>query len=150
MPTCHFRKKNGSRCTANAQSSNGLCVFHDPARVADGERPRRAGGIARTRPMAVLPPDAPDHPLGTTKDVSVLLADSINRLRRGDLDPRVANAMGYLASVLIRALEQGPVEERLANLEAILGRTSSGPEIFDFRRKETPLHEESNEADKGH
>jgi tetratricopeptide (TPR) repeat protein len=38
-------------------------------------------------------------------------------LRRGQLDPRVANAMGYLTSVLLRALEQGPMEE----LEAVLG-----------------------------
>jgi hypothetical protein len=100
------------------------------------------------RPAAVLPVNTPDHPLGNTTEVAQLLGDSINLLRRGQLDPRVANAMGYLASVLIRALEQGPVEERLANLEAILGRTSSGPEIFDFRPKETSTREESNETTK--
>ncbi len=27
---CQFRKSNGKRCGANAQVSNGLCVFHDP------------------------------------------------------------------------------------------------------------------------
>ena len=48
------------------------------------------------------------------------LADSVNRLRRGQLDPRVANSMAYLTSVLLRALEQGPMEERLAKLEATL------------------------------
>ncbi len=69
----------------------------------------------------MLPLDTPDHPLGNTKEVSALLSDSINRLRRGQLDPRVANAMGYLTSVFLRALEQGPIEERLARLEATLG-----------------------------
>lgn len=68
----------------------------------------------------MLPSDTPDHPLGNTKDVAAFLADSINQLRRGQLDPRVANAMGYLASIHLRALEQGPVEERLAKIEAIL------------------------------
>jgi len=68
----------------------------------------------------VLPADTPDHPLGNTTDVSALLADSINRLRRGQLDPRVANSMGYLTSVLLRSLEQGPIEERLAKIEAAL------------------------------
>ncbi len=48
-----------------------------------------------------------------------MLADSINRLRRGQLDPRVANAMGYLASVLLKALDQ-KLEERLAHLEAVI------------------------------
>jgi hypothetical protein len=117
---CHFRKKNGIRCGANAQPANGLCVFHDPARAGEGRRARRAGGITRSRLAAVLPGDTPDHPLGNTPDVSTFLADSINRLRRGQLDPRVANAMGYLTSVLLRSLEQGPVEERLAKIEAAL------------------------------
>jgi amino acid transporter len=55
-----------------------------------------------------------------TTDVSAFLCDSINRLRRGQLDPRVADAMGYLTSVLLRSLEQGPIEERLAKIEANL------------------------------
>lgn len=100
--------------------SNGLCVFHDPAKASDGQRARRAGGITRSCPAAVLPSDTPDHALRNVSDVSALLTDSINRLRRGQLDPRVANAMGYLTGVLLRALEQGPVEERLAKIEAAL------------------------------
>ena len=64
---------------------------------------------------------------------SALLADSINRLRRGELDPKVANAVGYLASVLLRALEQGPIEERLAQVEAVLAKNGAGAEIFSFR-----------------
>jgi hypothetical protein len=68
----------------------------------------------------VLPTVTPDHSLGNTTDVSAFLSDSINRLRRGQLDPRVANAMGYLTSVLLRSLEQGPIEERLAKIEATL------------------------------
>jgi hypothetical protein len=73
---------------------------------------------------AVLPADTPDQPLGSPQNVADLLADSINRLRRGQLDPRGANAMGYLATVLLRALEQGPLEERLARIEATLGLVS--------------------------
>ena len=68
----------------------------------------------------MLPADTTDHSLGNTTDVSAFLCDSINRLRRGQLDPRVANAMGYLTSVLLRSLEQGPIEERLAKIEATL------------------------------
>ena len=117
---CKSRKRDGKRCGANAQPTNGLCVFHDPARAAEGRRARRAGGLTRGRVAVVLPAGTPDHPLGNTTDVSQLLADSINQLRRGQLDPRVANAMGYLTSVLLRSLEQGPVEERLAKIEATL------------------------------
>jgi len=79
----------------------------------------------RSKPATVMASNTPDHPLGNTNDVATLLGDSINRLRRGELDPRVANAMGYLASVLLRALEQGPMEERMAKLEAMLGLSST-------------------------
>jgi hypothetical protein len=81
------------RCGADAQIGKNVCVFHDPARAGDGHRARHAGGVRRSQVAAVLPSDTPDHPLGDTNQVSVLLADSINRLRRGELDPRVANAM---------------------------------------------------------
>jgi hypothetical protein len=134
---CEFRKKNGDRCDADAQTDNRLCVFHDPTRASDGRRARRAGGITRSRAATVLPFDTPDHPLGDTNQVSVLLADSINRLRRGELDPRIANAMGYLASVLMKALENGKIEDRLAHLEAIMSR-NSGTEEFEFRSAEKP------------
>jgi hypothetical protein len=56
------------------------------------------------------------------------LADSINQLRRGQLDPRVANGMVYLTSVLLRALEQGPLEERMAKIEAALSQTANSKE----------------------
>ena len=125
---CQFRKKNGTRCGANAQPANGLCVFHDPAKASEGRRARRAGGISRSRAAAVPPSDTPDHPLSNTTEVSAFLADSINQLRRGQLDPRVANGMGYLTSVLLRALEQGPLEERMAKIEAALAQRASSKE----------------------
>jgi hypothetical protein len=136
---CEFRKKNGERCGADAQTGKSLCVFHDPARASEGRRARRAGGITRSRLATVLPADTPDHPLGNTADVSALLSDCINRLRRGQLDPRVANSMGYLASVLLKALDQR-LEERLAHLEAVIcGKGETESQTFEFRpTKESP------------
>jgi hypothetical protein len=94
----------------------------------------------------VLPSDTPDHPLGDTNQVSVLLADSINRLRRGQLDPRVANAMGYLASVLLKALDQR-LEERLAHLEAVIsGKGETESQAFEFRPAKESHNEQSSTA----
>jgi hypothetical protein len=117
---CNFRKSDGSRCGADAQSGKPLCVFHDPVKAAAGYMARRRGGINRHRPATVLPLETPDNPLRNTQDVSSLLGESINQVRKGQLEPRVANAMGYLASILLGALQQGPLEERLARLEAAL------------------------------
>jgi hypothetical protein len=74
------------------------------------------------------------------------LADSINRLRRGQLDPRVANAMGYLASILLKALDQR-LEERLAYLEAVIsGKREHESEAFEFRPAKESTYEESSTA----
>jgi hypothetical protein len=118
MSKCQFQKPKGKTCRANAQAGRPYCVFHDPARAADVQTARRAGGISRSRRAAVLPSDTPDRPLGNAKDVSALLAESINQLRRGQLDPRVGNAMGYLTGILLHSLEQGALEERVAKLES--------------------------------
>jgi len=58
------------------------------------------------------------------------------------------NAIGYLASVLLRALEQGPVEERLAHLEATLRKSNAetksnaDEQIFSFRSTTEVLNEQ--------
>jgi len=130
---CQFRKRNGEKCSADVQSGKDVCVFHDPERTEDGGRARRAGGLSHTRVAAVLAAETPDHPLRSTKEVSDLLAESINQLRRGQLDPKVANAVGYLASVLLRSLGQGRIEERLAQLERILGKAETTGGVFEFR-----------------
>jgi hypothetical protein len=49
-------------------------------------------------------------------DVTTLLATTINEVRQGKLDPKIANAVGYLAGVLLRALEIGDLAEPLASL----------------------------------
>jgi hypothetical protein len=134
---CIFRKKGGSKCGAEAQTGKNLCVFHDPEKSETVRQGRRAGGIARTRGALVLPADTPDHPLGNAREVSEFLAESINQLRRGQLDPRVANAVGYLTIALLRALEQGPLEERVARLEAVTATASDreiGPALYQTER----------------
>ena len=118
---CQFRRKNGTKCAADAQIGRDVCVFHDPDKAADGRRARREGGLQRSRPASVFPLEVPDASLKNSLDVSLLLAESINAVRKGQLDPRVSNAIGYLAGILVRALEQGPTEDRLARLETILG-----------------------------
>ena len=115
---CKRVKANGSRCKANALSASEYCFFHDPSKAAERKAAQKSGGsVGKT---AVLPPDTPDAPLGSVADVVTLLGQTINQVRRGEIEPRVANAVGYLAATLLRGLEQGDIERRLAELEAIL------------------------------
>jgi hypothetical protein len=122
MPNrCHFRRRDGEQCNANAQSGKNVCVFHDPDKAKEVRRARREGGISRSRTALVLPPQTPDVPLRDNLEIAAFLAETINQVRRGQLDARTANTLGFLANTLSRVLEQGLTEERLIHVEALLG-----------------------------
>jgi hypothetical protein len=53
--------------------------------------------------------DLPDRSLKSIGEVSALLEETINRVRQGPFDLRAANAIGFLAGILLKALDQ-PVE----------------------------------------
>jgi hypothetical protein len=143
MPTnqprrCRYEREEASHCKANAQTSSEFCFFHDPALVKDRAAARRAGGIARTRKI-VLPNDLPVKRLQTVAEVVELLGETINQLRRGEIDLRVSNAIGYLSSILLNAIEKSSFEERLDALEAAVANPrpsnsvdSSENRSFDF------------------
>lgn len=46
-----------------------------------------------------------------------LIGETISQVRRGEIDPRIANAIGYLSGVALRAREQGDLEDRMTKLE---------------------------------
>jgi len=61
-----------------------------------------------------------DMRLGSIEDVATLLGKTINQVRKGQIDPRVSNAVGYLAGIMLKALGQGELEKRLVELEAVV------------------------------
>jgi hypothetical protein len=134
---CRYTPAGGRRCKANARTGAEFCFFHDPALSDERAAARKAGGIARTRKVA-LPTNLPAKPLRTVTDVAELLGETINQVRRGDLDLRVSNAIGYLSGILLSAIEKGSLEERLATLEAVFASRDhsnnnvSEHESFDF------------------
>jgi len=117
---CEYVKPDGLQCKANAMVGSGYCYFHHPLKVEERAVARRAGGIERSRQAAVLPLDTPDRSLATAGDVVALLAATVNDVLRGQLDPKVANAVGYLSGLLLKAQERSDLEVRVAALEALI------------------------------
>ena len=126
---CHYIKSNRSRCRAHARHGSIYCFFHDPDSTIERNAARKNGGRERSRRAAVLPASTPDRPLATASDVNVLLAETINQVRRGEVDPRISNAIGYLAGILLKAREQEEMEQRLARLESIVAGQQASPKI---------------------
>ena len=132
---CKFLRKDGTQCRADVQIGQDICVFHDPLKVEDVRRGRRQGGIKRSRRVTLLSLGAPDQSLTTAAEISSLLADSINQLRRGQLDPGVANTIGYLATVQLGSLRQGRLEDHVSKLEDRMGLIARSPISNHLREK---------------
>ena len=55
--------------------------------------------------------------LRNASDVSVFLAKLINQVLRDEVDPQTASKVGYLANILLGALETSDLEARVGELE---------------------------------
>jgi hypothetical protein len=84
--------------------------MHDPEQKKKQADARKQGGEARSRqmePELTLPPNLPAVRLEKAGDVYDLLAQHVDHLRGRKLDVRVAQAIAYLASLLLRSLKAG-------------------------------------------
>jgi len=126
---CTATKSDGGRCGARTLTGSLLCFFHDPASAEERTAASRRGG--QKNRAAVLPPETPDFPLNGADDASALLGRAINLLLRGELDPKIANAVGYLLTIKIKTTDLGKLEERMAALEAALKEKAPEPNLFD-------------------
>ena len=106
---CEHKKRDGKRCGARALTGQNRCAIHaHPGRAAElgskGGRRRAMYSATDLREFA-----APK----TAADLRDLLAESIIEIRSGRLDPKIANALGYLGASYLRAVEVSDVQERL-------------------------------------
>ena len=127
--TCEKIKSNGEKCRAMAKESSQYCFFHDPSVAEARKAAQRQGGQANGQ--EVLPADAADVPLHSGKDVAAFLAETINQVRKGRVSPKVASTVGYLSSLLMKALETTDIEERLARMEQVLQMRGADESIFN-------------------
>jgi hypothetical protein len=91
----------------------------------------------------VLDAETPATDIESVADVKGLLSETIHQVRTGAIDPKVANCVGYLSGILLKAIEVGDIEERLAAMEAVIGRSPMTGYAGDFDR---PLPEEDEDT----
>jgi hypothetical protein len=122
---CQETKPDGQQCRAIDMINSNFCFFHDPDTAKEREAARRAGGVERSRRAVVLPPDTPDRLLRNKRELADFLRDMINKIVRGELDPKIGYIVGNLTTLYTKTLfeadleemcllSDGTVEERLA------------------------------------
>jgi CRP-like cAMP-binding protein len=128
MATCKAITKDGKPCRGNAQKGRDTCFFHDPEKTEAVKAAQVKGGTS----IKVIDPKVYKPWRGTPGDMTVmrspgpgdvvnLLADTIDEVKTGLIDPRIATAVGYLAGMIIKALEVEALDERLAAIEDAVG-----------------------------
>ena len=79
-----------------------------------------------------MPADSAPLRLSTVSEVIALLENTINNVRDGHINAKDANTIGYLSGILLKALEQGRVEERLTALEQIINTQTPAESDLEF------------------
>lgn len=115
---CALIKPNDEACQANAMHESEFCYLHNPS-ISDEEKRsvQKLGG--ESKHLTVLEP-LPPITITQSKDVVSLLTDTINRVRSGELDTRVANCLGVLSGHLLKAFEIAELENRMESIERII------------------------------
>ena len=111
---CKGTTKAGTPCRAQA-TEGGYCLFHGNPDLAvqlgrQGGKKNRVPLIREDVPATVAPPK-------TAADVRVMLADAMAGIRAGRIDPKLGNALGYIGTAVLKAIETADLEARITRLE---------------------------------
>jgi hypothetical protein len=115
---CEANNLNGEPCGSSTLIDSEFCFFHSPEMAEERQRASSAGGIKTV--LKTLPATAQSTQINNAGDILGLIAETINHVRTGQLDTRIANCVGYLSGVALKAIEQGKIEDRIEALEIIV------------------------------
>ena len=117
--TCKYVKANGEECRAAPLRDSDHCFMHDPGVARERAEARRLGGLMRRREKATS--QVYDWAgVKRIEEVQRILELAIVDTLGLDNSPARSRALGYLASLSLKALEVGELEERLSALEELV------------------------------
>ncbi len=115
---CKASTVAGSPCQARPMQGSDYCYLHDPAVSEDEKRDARSRG-GKENQITVISPQPPLK-LKSAKDAIVLLEETINGVRSGKLDVKIANCLGFLTDKLLKAYEVAELSDKVEVMERFL------------------------------
>jgi hypothetical protein len=103
---CPGITREGKRCGRPVSEGSAFCHYHDPARAE--QRSSAAGVAGRSRPLS------------ESAKLRKTLVDLIGEVRRGETDPKMANAVAVLSNAAIGTLRLDSKIRELEDLEVRL------------------------------
>lgn len=116
---CKQVKDDGETCGANAMQGGAYCYLHSPDISDDEKRASQSKGGAN-RALMTIPAPLPPMALNKPNDAIELIADTINRVRAGQLDVKIANCLGVLAGHLLKAFEVSKLNDKVEEITRVI------------------------------
>jgi len=116
---CCYIKPNNEQCAANAMIGSKFCFSHNPETKEEKIAAVIKGGRASKKNHNFLPPISLEKP----KDTINLITTTINEVRKGLIELKIANCIGYLSGHLIKAFEITDLEDRISRLEKAISKS---------------------------
>jgi len=116
---CPSLTRDGKACAATPRPGSAYCPWHDPSLSKRRSEWSARGGSHRSnkaRAAKTLPTE-----LMSTDELASWLTVVFRRLITGQIEPGVATASATVAKAIADIQRGAQIEERLAELEALLG-----------------------------
>lgn len=122
--------EDGTQCDAWALHGKDKCFSHDGSSAGEKALAVSKGGATR---RAVVEEPLKQITVSTPQDVVRLLAETINEVRDGSLDVRIATAIGYLGGQLLRAFEVAELDNKAEAVKELIGyKVSATPRKSNY------------------
>lgn len=115
---CEFIKGDGEQCGAYAVNGSGFCVSHDPTMREVKLDAVKKGGASEGYQKLNL--ELPPLTINNSSDVVKATVQTINELRAGTLPPKIANTIGYLLGIALKAFDQSDLTNKLEVIERVI------------------------------
>ena len=115
MKKCNYIKTNNEKCNSYPIAGDEHCFFHSEKTVEQRKQAVLAGGQSLKRNY-----ENDEVTLRSTIDIVELIEKTINELRKNKTSTRIANTVGYLAGISLKAIEQSDIEKRMEVIEYAL------------------------------
>ena len=115
---CKHTKENGEQCNGNAMTGSDFCYTHNPD-ISEEEKLEAKARGGSNRALTINNP-LPVMPINEPQDAIMLIADTINRVRAGELDIRTANCLGFLTDKLLKAFEVAKLNDKVDFVNQLL------------------------------
>ena len=110
------------------------CFFHNLLTREARKAAQQRGGRANAKRVLPEPISEFSISLRTDHGIAALVERVIIHLLNGEIDPKSANAIGNLTSVLTRSRKPADIEERIGRLEGARGVSLQKRPDFDLNR----------------